>query len=234
MSEVFNIYCDESCHLEHDGQPVMVLGALWCPAVQRAAIARSIRALKEKHGLAHNFEIKWTKVSPAKLAFYLELVDTFCADERLHFRAVVIPKNELNHLEFDQTHDDFYYKMYFRLLNVIFESKNRYRIYLDIKDTRSENKVRRLHDYLSRAQYDFGKEMIERVQQVESHEVAQLQIADLFIGAIGYLNRELTSSPAKLAIIQRIKERTGFSLRRSTILGERKFNLFFWQPRERR
>lgn len=234
MSEVFNIYCDESCHLEHDGQPVMVLGALWCPASQRAAIARGIRALKEKHGLAHNFEIKWTKVSPAKLAFYLDLVDAFFSDDRLHFRAVVIPKNELNHLEFDQSHDDFYYKMYFRLLNVIFESRNRYRIYLDIKDTRSENKVRRLHLYLSRAQYDFGKEMIEWVQQVESHEVAQLQIADLFIGAIGYLNRELTSSPAKLAIIKRIQERSGFGLKRSTILGERKFNLFFWQPRETR
>lgn len=26
MSETFNIYCDESCHLEHDQQKVMVLG----------------------------------------------------------------------------------------------------------------------------------------------------------------------------------------------------------------
>jgi len=31
MSEVFNIYCDESCHLQHDGQKAMVLGAIWCP-----------------------------------------------------------------------------------------------------------------------------------------------------------------------------------------------------------
>lgn len=29
MRETFNIYCDESCHLERDGQPNMVLGALW-------------------------------------------------------------------------------------------------------------------------------------------------------------------------------------------------------------
>jgi len=28
MSLIYNIYCDESCHLEHDRQPVMVLGAI--------------------------------------------------------------------------------------------------------------------------------------------------------------------------------------------------------------
>jgi hypothetical protein len=28
MSEIYNIYCDESCHLEKDKIPVMVLGAV--------------------------------------------------------------------------------------------------------------------------------------------------------------------------------------------------------------
>jgi len=31
MSQVFNVYCDESCHLENDKQKVMVLGAVWSP-----------------------------------------------------------------------------------------------------------------------------------------------------------------------------------------------------------
>ncbi len=30
MREEFNIYCDESCHLENDLQKAMVLGAVWC------------------------------------------------------------------------------------------------------------------------------------------------------------------------------------------------------------
>jgi len=25
----YNIYCDESCHLEHDRQPIMVIGGMW-------------------------------------------------------------------------------------------------------------------------------------------------------------------------------------------------------------
>lgn len=230
MSETYNIYCDESCHLENDKQTAMVLGAVWCPQSQRAAIARSIRALKEKHGLASDFEAKWTKISPAGLVFYLDLIDLFFSDSRLHFRGIVIPdKSRLNHSAFNQTHDDFYYKMYFQLLNVIFEAGQRYRIYLDIKDTRSQQKVNKLHDYLSHAQYDFNKEMIERIQQVHSSEIEQLQVADVLIGAIGYLHRHLQTSEAKQAIIERIRMRSGFSLLRSTLPSERKFNLFVWE-----
>jgi len=29
--EIFNVYCDESCHLENDHQKAMVLGAIWTP-----------------------------------------------------------------------------------------------------------------------------------------------------------------------------------------------------------
>jgi hypothetical protein len=29
MSETYNLYCDESCHLENDGQQAMVLGAVY-------------------------------------------------------------------------------------------------------------------------------------------------------------------------------------------------------------
>lgn len=231
MSEIFNIYCDESCHLENDGQAAMVLGAVWCPQAQRASVARAIRALKIKHGLASDFEIKWTKVSPAKLDFYLALIDLFFDDARLCFRTLVVPdKSKLNHSAFQQNHDDFYYKMYFKLLNVIFESPSHYRIYLDIKDTQSQRKVNKLHDYLSNAQYDFNKEMIERIQQVHSHEIEQLQLADLLIGAIGYVHRNLTGSTAKQAIIERIRLRSGFNLSRSTLPTERKFNLFVWKP----
>ncbi len=231
MSDTFNIYCDESCHLEHDRQLAMVLGAVWCPESQRASIARAVRELKITHGLASSFEVKWTKVSPAKLDFYLTLIDLFFSDPRLHFRGIVIPeKSKLNHSAFDQSHDDFYYKMYFQLLKVIFESGSRYCIYLDIKDTRSQQKVTKLHDYLANAQYDFNKEMVARIQQVHSSEIEQLQLADVLIGALSYLHRSLQTSPAKQAVIERIKAKSGFSLTRSTLPSEKKFNVFVWTP----
>ena len=91
MSQVFNIYCDESCHLEKDRQPAMVLGAVWCPLDKTREIAQRLREIKVAHGLAADFEIKWTKVSPAKLRFYLDVMDYFFDDDDLHFRALIVP-----------------------------------------------------------------------------------------------------------------------------------------------
>jgi len=31
MTPIYNVYCDESCHLENDNQKIMVLGAVWSP-----------------------------------------------------------------------------------------------------------------------------------------------------------------------------------------------------------
>lgn len=39
--KIFNIYCDESCHLENDHQQVMVLGAIWCPEDHSRSIEKS-------------------------------------------------------------------------------------------------------------------------------------------------------------------------------------------------
>lgn len=113
MSNVYNLYCDESCHLENDGQKAMVLGAVWCPDDKRAEIAKRLREIKQRHGLPADFEVKWTKVSSGQQAFYMDLVDYFFDDDDLHFRAVVVPdKTLLNHSDFGQSHDDWYYKMY--------------------------------------------------------------------------------------------------------------------------
>lgn len=228
----YNIYCDESCHLEHDKQKSMVLGALKCSKEKRLAIAQKIRKLKEKHGLSPYMEIKWVKVSRGKSAFYEELVDLFFDEPELAFRGVVIPdKSVLQHELHQNTHDDFYYRIYFLLLNVFLENGNRYNVYLDIKDTRGQQKVHKLHEVLANANYDFDRQMIQKIQQVHSHDIEQMQLADLFIGALGYLYRGLEGNEAKLAVLRRIKERSGLSLDQSTLPTAKKFNLLVWKPR---
>jgi len=227
----YNIYCDESCHLENDGQKAMVLGAVCAEKDRVKDISKGIRAIKKQHGLSPDFEIKWTKVSPAKVDFYLNLVDLFFAEKAMAFRALIIPdKSILNHEEFNQTHDDWYYKMYFDMLKVIIAPDSNYWIYLDIKDTRGGEKARHLHEVLSNNNYDFNKEIIKRIQLVHSHEIEILQIADLLIGAVSYVNRGESASSAKVAIVNNIKRRSGYSLTRTTLLKETKFNLFRWHP----
>lgn len=233
MSQVFNIYCDESCHLEGDREKVMILGALWCATENACAIARQIRDIKSAYSLPPGFEIKWTKVSPAKVDFYLALVDYFFANSRLHFRAVIADKVRLNHRAFaGQKHDDWYYKMLFYLLSPLLNPKARYRIFLDLKDTQSGAKAIRLRDVLCNSHLDFDRQLIDMVQPVRSHEVEQIQLCDLLLGAVGYANRRLSSNSAKIALVNRIKQHSTYSLLLSTLLGEKKFNLFHWQGQE--
>jgi hypothetical protein len=233
MTKTYNIYCDESCHLEHDHIPVMTLGAVWCEAEASRELAVRVRRIKKVHGLPPDFDIKWTKVSPAKAGFYRDLVDFFFDDPRLHFRGVVVPdKEKLDHEAFGQDHDTWYYKMWFVLLKQVFDRQARYRIYLDIKDTRSQQKVLKLHDVLCNNLYDFDKSIIERVQQVRSHEVELLQLTDLLTGAITYLNRGLATGKAKTAIVDRMRERSGLSLSHTTLPREEKVNLLVWNAQE--
>ena len=80
-------------------------------------------------------------MSAAKLDLYLDLIDYFFDDDDLNFRVLVADKSILDHGAFNQSHDEWYYKMYFDMLKVIFDPECRYRIYLDIKDTQGGEKV---------------------------------------------------------------------------------------------
>ena len=251
MAETFNIYCDESCHLENDGIPVMVLGAVWCRADRVREVSERIRELKVRHRLlkedelrvpgAHPFESKWSKVSATKEDFYSALVDYFFDDDDLHFRGVIIDKKVLDHGHYDQSHDAWYYKMLFTLLAPVIDPEQRYNIYLDIKDTRSEERRKKLEEVLRSSRYDRVGTIIRRVQQIRSHESELMQLADLFIGAIGYHHRcqwgDLAERPepgnqGKTAIVKRIQKRSGKSLEDSTWLRESKLNILRWQPKE--
>ena len=243
MADTFNIYCDESCHLLHDDSSVMVLGCVWCPRDQVPEISARLREIKAEHGLARPadyapggapFELKWQKISPKKLAYYQRVVDYFFDDDHLHFRGVIIPdKGILRHGDFGQDHSTWYYKMCFTMLEPIIDPQQRYHVYLDIKDTRGGEKCRKLEEVLRSHRHDYRGRIIERVQQIRSHESELMQLADLFIGAVCYLNRGLQTSQAKREVIQRIQRRSGKSLDATTWLRESKLNLLRWTPTER-
>ena len=194
-------------------------------------LARKIKDLKKRHGLPPQLEIKWVKVSPGQLDFYLALIDLFFDEPLLNFRGLVVPdKQALEHGRFEQNHDEFYYKMWYLLLNRLIDPAQHYRIFLDIKDTQGQAKVIKLHNVLCNANYDFDRSVIEKIELVHSHDVLLLQLADLLIGAVGYLHRGLQESPAKLALVAHLRNRSGLSLEKSSLLKAEKFNLFVWKP----
>jgi hypothetical protein len=227
----YNVYCDESCHLPNDSSNVMVLGAIWLPKEHVRNISENIRHIKVEHGLSPKFEVKWVKVSSSKLDFYRKLLNFFFDQPLLRFRSVVITgKSHLNHEKFHQTHDDWYYKMYFQLLEHLIGLKNKYNIYLDIKDSRGGEKVKKLHEILCNIALDFDKTIVKKIQLVRSHESELIQLVDLLIGLLSYHSRGFKTSKAKLELIDLFKRKSGYSLTNSTPLNEAKTNLFFWSP----
>ena len=207
----------------------MVLGAIWCPLKNTQEISFRLHEIKERHGLNRDFEMKWTKVSPAKLRFYMDAVDYFFDDDDLHFRALVVPdKSNLPLSLRTSRYNDLYYKIHFDMLKVILNPNDHYRIYLDIKDTFGVDKAKKLKEVLLN---DFSRDIVERVQIVRSHEVAVMQLADLLIGAVAYANRGITTSAAKRALVARMEQRARYRLTQSTLWQETKVNLVQWEKR---
>ena len=226
--EKYNIYCDESCHLEHDKEKVMVIGGIKCPKINRRYVIDAIYAIKEEYGIPQFAEIKWNKVSKCNLDYFKRLIDLFFDIEELQFRAVVVDKTKINHERFDQTHNDFYYKMYYFCLIRLVDTEAENYIYLDKKDTKGTYKINQLKTIISKKTDDFDQNKIARMQCVDSSELPILQMTDLIIGAIGYHNRVIAkASLAKKELVKYIQEKSGYSLERSTYPSERKFNLFF-------
>lgn len=217
--KTFNFYCDESCHLENDKHPYMLIGYVSSAYNQVKLHSKNIRQLKAKH---HVFsEVKWSSLSKSAYPLYNDLVDYFFATD-LQYRAIVIDKSQLKHEDFKQTHDDFYYKMYFQLLSKKLLPECNYNVYLDIKDTRSAKKVKGLKEFLNS-----NFVTVRNLQNIRSHESELMQLTDIITGALSYHLRGLNKVIAKNRIIEKIQQHSKHPLTHSTGKGQQKFNLFF-------
>ncbi|MFH1712977.1 MAG: hypothetical protein ABH896_02210 [Candidatus Jacksonbacteria bacterium] len=45
----YNIYCDETNHLEHSPIKIMGLGSVWCPLNEAKKINDRIKEIKKRH-----------------------------------------------------------------------------------------------------------------------------------------------------------------------------------------
>lgn len=232
----YNVYCDESCHLEKDTSPVMILGAMYCLEESKQQIYDEIREIKMKHKMSSFFEIKWTKVSESKIDLYLELLDYFWSNQDLLYRGLVASgKKSLDHDKYNEgDYDLWYYKMYYRMLAPVIFPNDRYHIMVDIKDTRGGRRVAKLREVLCNNIYDFKKEAVDQIGQINSKESEILQLADLINGALAFYYRGLAdnmdSNKGKVKFVRTLQRYV--DLDKNTGYGERKFNLFIWGPKE--
>ena len=223
MSKTFNLYCDESTQLIHDGHPYMLLSYISIAYPQIRLAKEEIKAIKRKFNYTE--ELKWTNVHSATYKVYAELVDWFFMND-LEFRAVVVDKSQIDEQRADYSFNDFYFRMYFQLLHTKVDFQNRYNVFLDIKDTCSGEKLEKLKKMMS---YNSS---IGTLQFIPSRESVFIQLADVLMGAINYNLRIQKGDVkgnviAKLKLIEKIKRHSNISLNTTTPLSRNKFNLFF-------
>lgn len=227
MADIVRIYIDESCHLENDRFPVMCVGGLYAEEKKWKELSDKMKQIK----LAHHSpaELKWNKVSASRMALYKALIDFFFQQKELRFNALLIKhKGNINNERYNNgDHNIFYYKTMFYLIRD-FQSSRLYKVYMDIKDNRGKARLDMLSRVLRRV---CGAGKYLHFQNIRSDESQFIQLADFFIGAIVYKQREdiAKESAVKKEIIDYIEYKSGYSITESTPPWEKKFKIWDFQ-----
>ena len=221
----YKIFCDESNHLLNDTSNLMVNGAILVPEKKVKTYNCYIKYLRHKYN--YYYEIKWVKLFSHNFEFYKELIDFFLKSEMQLKATLVLNKNNNRHNAYGYDHNDFYYIAFYYTLRDFISKNNfsNFKIYLDYKDTRGGDKIKLLKETLKTQGLKTNN---INVYIINSKESQILQLCDLFIGAIGYKNREDIPKTSKIKnkIIDYLLEK-GLYLH-FTSRKETKFNIFKW------
>lgn len=232
MSDRYEIYCDESCHLNNSLIPVMGFAGIRIPFSKKEKVYASIAKLKSKYNC--NGELKWTKVSEKNIAFYRAIIDFFCKTKGLEFHSVIIQdKSKLDHEKYNKGKDEiFYYKMYFLLLKNIISRKSdaAYRIFMDIKRKHAALEVNQLKQFLSSKLYSETDSNIKKIQTCSSGDVSLIQLTDFLLGALMYANRFEDRNSSKGKIVSYLEEQLDISLKEKTSYSQNKYHIFVFTP----
>ena len=223
-----NIYSDESCHIENDGYKYMIIGALWCDKDNAPIVSQKIKSIKQKYNIPLYQEVKWSKISPAKTDMYCELVNCFFNTEDLNFRVVVVNKENLDHIAFNQTYSQFYYKMYWILLKNIFDNNinSKFNIFFDPKDTHTFKDVAVLSE-ISNLRTNGSVPLLEPTDSSRNH---MMQLADILIGCVKFLHNKNCTSKSKNQVFRVFEKEVHDNLFKNSPLYEKKVNIFHWNP----
>lgn len=205
---MIEIYCDESrpesLFSRVNTNEYMVLGGIWVDNKKRKKVKNKIKYLKKKHNITGEF--KWTKVSPSKVSFYLEVIEYFFSEPEIRFRSIVVESAKVDMARYHNNDNELgFYKFYYQLLNKWCEGNEVYRIYLDDKKNKDNTRLPVLGQILNNS----GFSTIEDVLAIKSFESVFIQLADLLTGVVSakFNSQEITSE-AKKAVINRVESYT--------------------------
>ena len=213
----FNLICDES----GTGERYLVVGGLTLPRTNYGALSAQLAALKKAEGFQAAGEFKWGKVSKAYLPRYQQLLEWFfhhLKANHLRFRAHVVDTSAHAYRRYgDGDKEKAFYKVYYHLLFqsvrrlALEEEGSNILILLDDKTNRYPFRLPVLKIALNAGlkrqlgQGDLAASVEPRPSSGLGAEPF-MQIADVLIGAIGYVRNghigKLHASPAKVEMVK--------------------------------
>jgi hypothetical protein len=226
-----NVYFDESCHLLKDNSNALGIGCVYCLEEHKKQIMYNIRTIKRKHGFNKDHEIKWTRVSNNKIQLYKDLIDYFFCENKLYFRGVVTLNKDQLVVSGEEEYRQWYEKMNYYLFNKIINPCYQYRIFLDKRDTKGKENLKKLKTVICNSKYDFSGETIKSIEDINSNNNDLIQMTDLLIGILTYYHRGLTTSPAKMELVKYLSSKVNIS--KTSMWSETKFNILVWSPNEK-
>ena len=234
MEDIISIYCDESHPMQNDGQDFMIIGSLVCHKSKYRNIKKQIQSIKKENGLDGDYEFKWQKVNKKRLNAYLDLMDFVanCADIKIKIN-LALGKRLLKFSDKNHNYDKWYHRMYYHMLkNYLkwhkeYSSDYAYNLYIDKKDTNSENNYEKIASYLSRYFKPSGG---FAAKACNSKEFILIQTIDIIIGAVSYYQRKAFANKYKTILMKHIINVFNVSFDHNTGKSEDKFSFYIWTP----
>lgn len=222
---MYEIYCDESrpesIFSERNGSnKFMIIGGVLMNNGHRKKVKNKIKYLKKIHGI--NKEFKWTGVSPAKIEFYIDIINFFFEDPEIRFRCIVVDTSKVDLEKYHDSDSELgFYKFYYQLLVKWIDGNQKYRIYLDDKQNKQHGRLSELTSILNRGSFGF----VEQILPLRSNESVFIQLADLLSGAVSAKYNSTVSSQSKKRIIALIENKIDSDIG-PTPFSQKKFNVF--------
>lgn len=261
--KTIRIYSDES---RHRNERFLLLGGIWIEEEKVKIVEARIHELRKKHGYINSEgiridfhgEFKWTKLSDKYLELYKELVDVFfdCIDKDILRSCIMLVDTKDPYIV---AQSNIKKEGYFKLLYQLYLHNSKipavYKIFPD-RITNPDQKNINFETLDKFLEVAFKKKFaplmnpkdfvgvrgfVNNITPVDSKDVQQIQLIDVIMGALGYLQNGLfkkdDAKKSKVELMKYIFEKIALSgfiqITGKTyyVAKSTKFNIWMFKPR---
>jgi len=263
--KIYHIYSDES---RHRNERFLLLAGLWIEESKVKEAENEIILLRKKHGYINSKgqridflgEFKWTKVSTNYIHVYKELADiafTWIEKDIIRYNVLLVDTEDPIVRKNDNIKDDGYFKLLYQLYYQNSKIPAIYKIFPDsiTNPKQAIISLDKLKECLGAALYkkylplvnpvevpSLGR-IVNNITPMDSKHSSFIQITDVIMGAIGYLQNELFRNPkakqAKVEFMKYVIDKVIMSGaiqiqgKKYYVARSKKFNIWLFKPNKK-